>query len=604
MYYLDKRDNGGLLLGYSAYEMAHRISTHCFEKTKETEIYKILKLAFENDYLEIYFKTLYFEDAIFIAHKIVINDWEKQNISNHNLHKINIKSFLVEKYLQDFLVLNDIKFQNTIDVTIIKKQFLKITRDIKFYLKKKIIKLLGKKKTIENFNEAIGVAFGEGLNIDKRSDLFWLKNSRIKPENVILYFDYHHSINKHYEKKQDILNSIKKYNIRTIHLWEWNDNSKVDFVEELNIKLKELNVYKTEEKVLKQISLVLIKRVQFWYLFFKKLNIKIHLESFEQGTENIVKQLSLHKLDGCSVGKLRSHIGSKKRYDIIGFYPNDIFFIPSKDAGIRLASHSFFKFRHLIIGGFPYNLFTNNNKIELNKIKKFFHDNNKKFIVLLIDGSHSRNETFSENQLITTDSLSKFYNTLFDKLSEVDDIGIIIKTKKLDSFKGLKGIYNRTIDLEKKGICYFVKDPLGRGPSLYATIANLVIATGTFYPSALIDSICKKKLGVYFDIANLKSIEEEWYQWGNKKVIFNDMDELTKKIIEHKNNKMSDIYFGDWSNQKDISDPYEDNLGSERIGRYLNTLLEGFKNKLSSFESISMANYEFSKSWGKDKIIK
>ena len=139
--------------------------------------------------------------------------------------------------------------------------------------------------------------------------------------------------------------------------------------------------------------------------------------------------MALHKLDGCSVGKLRSHIGSKKRYDIIGFYPNDIFFIPSKDAGKRLASHSFFKFRHLIIGGFPYNLFTNNNKIELNKIKKFFHDNNKKFIVLLIDTSHSKNETISEDQLITTDSLSKFYNTLFDKLSEVDDIGINIKTK-------------------------------------------------------------------------------------------------------------------------------------------------------------------------------
>ena len=41
---------------------------------------KILKLAFENEYLEIYFRTLYFEDAIFIAHKIVINKCEKEII--------------------------------------------------------------------------------------------------------------------------------------------------------------------------------------------------------------------------------------------------------------------------------------------------------------------------------------------------------------------------------------------------------------------------------------------------------------------------------------------------------------------------------------------
>ena len=120
----------------------------------------------------------------------------------------------------------------------------------------------------------------------------------------------------------------------------------------------------------------------------------------------------------------------------------------------------------------------------------------------------------------------------------------------------------------------------------------------------LIDSVSKKKLGLYFDIANLQSVEEEWYRWGNQKVIFSDIKELIKKVLNHKNNKMKDKYFGDWSGQKDILDPYQDNLGSERIGKYLSILLNGFKNKLSSFESISIANSEFSKSWGQDKILK
>ena len=445
---------------------------------------------------------------------------------------------------------------------------------------------------------------GISVSLDKRSDLFWLNNSNINPENIILYFDYHQPIGKHYQKKEDILRAIQKHNVKAIHLWEWNYNSKVDSFEKLYEELKNLSINKREEKELRKISLTLIKRIKFWYLFFKRLNIKIHLESFEQGTENIVKQIALRKLDCCSVGKLRSHIGAKKRYDLIGFYPNDIFFVPNKDAGKRITSHSFFKIRHLLISGFAYNLFTENNKKELDKIKNIFKENNKKFVILLIDGSHSTNKTFSENQLITTDSLSNFYHTLFDELSKVDDVGIIIKTKKLDSFKKLNGVYDRAKGLEKKGICYLVRDPHGRGPNLYATIADIVIGTGTFYPSALIDSVSKKKLGLYFDIANLQSVEKEWYQWGNQKVIFSDIKELIKKVLNHKNNKMKDKYFGDWSGQKDILDPYQDNLGSERIGKYLSILLNGFKNKLSSFESISIANSEFSKSWGQDKILK
>ena len=83
-----------------------------------------------------------------------------------------------------------------------------------------------------------------------------------------------------------------------------------------------------------------------------------------------------------------------------------------------------------------------------------------------------------------------------------------------------------------------------------------------------------------------------------------DRDSFLKNVLEYKNDEMGNKNFGNWVNQVDILDSYKDNLGSERIGQYLNILLKGFKNKLSSFESISIANSEFSKSWGQDKILK
>ena len=139
MNYLDKRDDNGLLLVYSAFELANRISIYCFEKTKKTKVYNILKQVFENDYLEIYFKKLYYEHAKPLTHKMVINDWKIKNKSNSRLHKINIKLFPVEKYLHDFLILNKINFENKIDISVIKRKLYEFARIIKFYLKKKKI---------------------------------------------------------------------------------------------------------------------------------------------------------------------------------------------------------------------------------------------------------------------------------------------------------------------------------------------------------------------------------------------------------------------------------------------------------------------------------
>ena len=124
MQYLDKRNGDGSPLGVTAVKWADRISIHCLEKTKKTEIYAILKMFFQNDYLEMFFRSLYFNEAMPIAHKITLNEWEIENRTGNHLSKINIKLFQVKEYLQDFLILNNIKFENTIDAYVIKLKFL------------------------------------------------------------------------------------------------------------------------------------------------------------------------------------------------------------------------------------------------------------------------------------------------------------------------------------------------------------------------------------------------------------------------------------------------------------------------------------------------
>ena len=430
MHYLDKRDSNGLLLTYSAFALANKISVFCFKKTQETSIYKILKENFESEYLEIYFKKLYYENVIPIAHKIVINEWELKNNKNPNLHKINIRTFLANKYLEDFLILNKIRFTNNNDRFFIKKKILEFLINLKSLLKNIKIKYFKKNKKNKNFSESIGVSYCDGIDPDKRSDLCWLENSGIDPTDIVLYFDYHTPLNK-FEKKENLYDRINKYKINKIEVRDWHDDSKVNFIEDSKKKIKNLEIKKVEEKQLKKISFELLKKVKFWYLFFKSLNIKIILDHNEIGIDNITKQLALYKLDGCSVGKLRSHIG-KNSYDFLGFYPNDVFFTPSKDSANRLINHSLNKFKHVLISGFPQNLFTENNLNELNQIKGFFKGNKKNFIILLLDAAHSENKTFSYTQMIPTKLLDDFYVSILNKLSQFEDIGVIIKSKRLN----------------------------------------------------------------------------------------------------------------------------------------------------------------------------
>ena len=67
-------------------------------------------------------------------------------------------------------------------------------------------------------------------------------------------------------KKENLLKRINKLRIRTIQLWEWDDDSKVDFIKELIVKLNKMNISSTEELALKKISLMLIKKIGIFYM--------------------------------------------------------------------------------------------------------------------------------------------------------------------------------------------------------------------------------------------------------------------------------------------------------------------------------------------------
>ena len=158
MQYLDKRNSDGSILKITGVKLANKISIHCFEQTKKTEIYSIRKIFVQKDYLEIFFTSLYFTEAVNIADKITLNEWEIKNKSNYKLSKINISLFPVKEYLKDFLILNNIDFEDKLDINTIKQKAFKSYQYLRNFLKKMIFKIVKKKQVINKSNTKVAVA--------------------------------------------------------------------------------------------------------------------------------------------------------------------------------------------------------------------------------------------------------------------------------------------------------------------------------------------------------------------------------------------------------------------------------------------------------------
>ena len=202
-----------------------------------------------------------------------------------------------------------------------------------------------------------------------------------------------------------------------------------------------------------------------------------------------------------------------------------------------------------------------------------------------------------------TKDLYNFYDFFFSELIKIDDIGIIIKPKKMDTFLNLNDIYPRILELQNKGFCYLVNDPFLKMPASYASISDLVISTCHCFPSSLMECVLNNNKGIFFDLVNIKSLEKDWFSWGEGKVIFKNKVELIDKIKALSKGEICNKDFGNWTNQKDYLDPYNDNKGHERAGNYINTLLKSYKKNIPLPDILEIANTEFKKVWGEDKIV-
>ena len=99
--YLDKRDEQGVILRYSAHELAFDVSSKALDFIRSNDIYSFLVSKVPKKYIDLYYQKMIYESFLPIAHQLVIYQHDKQHYGKAPVNSINSKSFPCQALLRE-----------------------------------------------------------------------------------------------------------------------------------------------------------------------------------------------------------------------------------------------------------------------------------------------------------------------------------------------------------------------------------------------------------------------------------------------------------------------------------------------------------------------
>ena len=87
------------------------------------------------------------------------------------------------------------------------------------------------------------------------------------------------------------------------------------------------------------------------------------------------------------------------------------------------------------------------------------------------------------------------------------------------------------------------------------------------------------------------------------KVIFQNWEDAIDASMDHLQTPNGIPGFGDWSSIIDELDPFRDGKAAQRMGNYLNWLIQGFEEGLDRDAILENAAEKYRKQWGNDKVL-
>ncbi len=446
-------------------------------------------------------------------------------------------------------------------------------------------------------NPTIAVHYVEGIDLSRRSDIFWYPESRIDPNRILVYFDRLSPVTRKFRK--DLVGQIESMGFRWVSLGNASlsleDKRVCNVNEERQSLLKQwrqaLNGIESvtpTQRWFNDVAAALLSEVGYWYSVYKTLNIKIHLEMDEGGLVPVAQAIALDMVGGIHIGRQRSDSWG---WGFLGHHPDHVYFAWN-GRGAAHARENRNRIDSIIICGFPYDSAWRFNPARQD-LREHLAAKGVSFVVALFDNAFWWGGTFSRAMIST------FYRVFLEWVLEDPEIGVLNKSKKSTVLEQLPELRNLIKKAEMTGRWVSLTNVFGRSPSDASRVADISVGVGI--SSAVTEAVAAGGRGIYLDLTCQRSFP--FYEWGYEKVVFDDVKHMMAALRRYKTDPSCEPQLGDFSQRMDQIDPFSDGRAGERVGMYIRWVLEAFGEGHERDAAIKEANMRYISMWGADKVL-
>ena len=277
---------------------------------------------------------------------------------------------------------------------------------------------------------------------------------------------------------------------------------------------------------------------------------------------------------------------------------SDIFFVFSKFSVVN-EINTFSKSKYYIISGLTYNYAAKNLREKARLIKNKIKSNGAKKIISVFDEYGTSDDRWQTGMTLQEENYSYIINEILSNKS----LGVIFKPKVPHDLKKLGNTYDLLKEAINTGRCKILDDTNKYNSSNPATLAGL--ASDISIHGHLLQAL--QQLNNALDIPVILIDREgcpysKLYDLPKEKVIFSSWKDALVAVREF-DSKDKKTLIGNWSSIIEELDPFRDGLAASRIGNYLKWILDGFEKKEEKDLILERAAENYTKLWGKDKII-
>ena len=334
----------------------------------------------------------------------------------------------------------------------------------------------------------------------------------------------------------------------------------------------------------------------YWYHLFAAYKVQVYLTWYKYDASHMAIADALQELGGVTAIYQRSFEPIATPEATIG--ADVAFGFSQMDAGIEKCSNSVIQY-HVITGYLGDHRFDLLRPSAQDLRAKLMAHGAKRILAFSDENSMADARWHTGHPLVREN-----YAFLLGKVLSDPWFGLVIKPKNPNTLRQRLGPVAEVLkNAESTGRCHVFEGGSIQGsfpPAAAALAADIAVHGHLSGGTAALEQALA-------GVPTLMMDREGWavsplYKLGVGRVVFHDWDNLWQACLDLWSDQNSRQGIGDWSPLLDDLDPFRDGKAADRMGAYIQWLIEGFRDGHNRDKVMADAAQRYCSIWGNDKV--